>query len=100
MPVELSCQACMSVLRVPDFAQGRRVWCPKCRAVVRVPAADGAVVVEAVKERIAERPSAPAAPARTESRQVERSALRHRIRDKAPATHEVVEEVEVVEDLD
>ncbi|HEX4608808.1 MAG TPA: hypothetical protein VH092_11445 [Urbifossiella sp.] len=48
MPIPVVCDTCQTRLNAPDAAAGRKVKCPKCQAVIPVPAAAG--------------PPAPAAP--------------------------------------
>src|SRR5207248_8571813 len=77
---------------------GRRVLCPKCRAVVRVPAPEGLGRPEDVAQRFTERPPAVAARRRAEPHEVERSTRHDGIREKPRPHHQVVEEV--AEELD
>ncbi len=37
MPIAIRCTGCKQRLRVPDKAAGRRVKCPKCQTVLRIP---------------------------------------------------------------
>jgi hypothetical protein len=41
MAVEVNCAACGGKFRVPDTAAGKRIKCPKCKAPIDVPAAEG-----------------------------------------------------------
>ncbi len=38
MPIRFHCQDCQAKIKVPDGAEGRKVKCPRCGAVHRVPA--------------------------------------------------------------
>lgn len=38
MPIDIVCSGCQRKLRVPDRVAGKRIKCPKCEAVVAVPA--------------------------------------------------------------
>ncbi len=39
MPLHVTCSGCQATLAAPDSAAGKAVRCPKCRAVIAVPAA-------------------------------------------------------------
>lgn len=41
MPLQVTCSGCQATLAAPDTAAGKAVRCPKCQAVVRVPAPAG-----------------------------------------------------------
>jgi len=41
MPIEVTCTGCERRLRVPDKVAGKRIKCPKCEAVLRVPEGSG-----------------------------------------------------------
>jgi hypothetical protein len=43
MPIEFRCTQCGQMLRVPDDSSGKAARCPKCQALMTVPAAEGAV---------------------------------------------------------
>lgn len=45
MPIRFRCDDCSARMKVPDGSQGRRVKCPKCGIVQRVPAETAAVPV-------------------------------------------------------
>ena len=58
MPITVSCSECGTNLKAPDNAAGRKVKCPKCSAVIAVPA-------DAVEDNISSAPpsrTSPAAP--------------------------------------
>lgn len=40
MPIEFSCTKCPAKFRVPDVMAGKKVRCPKCQAIERVPGGD------------------------------------------------------------
>jgi len=41
MPIRFHCFSCDARVKVPDGSEGKRMKCPRCGAVQRVPAADG-----------------------------------------------------------
>lgn len=41
MPIEVTCDSCRRRLRVKDETAGRRIKCPQCEAVIRVPDGSG-----------------------------------------------------------
>src|SRR5262245_42415572 len=43
MPIEFRCSQCNQLLRVPDDSAGKHARCPKCQALMMVPAAVGNV---------------------------------------------------------
>lgn len=59
MPIQVLCTGCSVKLAVPDSAAGKHVRCPKCRAVLAVPAPEP----EGPKFEVVE-PERPAAPVR------------------------------------
>src|SRR3954452_167723 len=57
MPLTVVCSSCRSRLSVPDRVAGKKVKCPKCQAMVPVPAPEVLEEVEELEE-VAERPKA------------------------------------------
>ncbi len=41
MPISVTCPSCGSKIKAPDGLAGRRANCPKCKAPINVPAANG-----------------------------------------------------------
>ncbi|MCI0682968.1 MAG: hypothetical protein L0Y71_12770 [Gemmataceae bacterium] len=56
MPITVSCPSCGGTIKAPENLAGRKVKCPKCTAVMMLPAAAGGI------EAIQATPPAPAAP--------------------------------------
>lgn len=54
MPVQLTCPGCKSRLRIKDEFAGKKVKCPRCEALVRVPTQE-AVEVKPIDQRITPR---------------------------------------------
>jgi predicted Zn finger-like uncharacterized protein len=54
MPIQLLCPGCKSRLRIKDEFAGKKVKCPRCEALVRVPAG-GPVEVKPIDEGITPR---------------------------------------------
>ncbi len=40
MPIQVSCSGCQGVFRVPDKGAGKKIKCPKCEAIIQVPAGE------------------------------------------------------------
>jgi hypothetical protein len=43
MPISFSCESCGRSLRVRDELAGQEIYCPDCRSILTVPAANGAI---------------------------------------------------------
>src|SRR5687767_5683286 len=65
MPIEFRCSQCNQLLRVPDDAGGKSARCPKCQALMAVPAAGVAEV--ATGEAPGFPPEAALSPAQTDN---------------------------------
>src|SRR5262245_48507061 len=61
MPIEFDCPTCRTKIRTPDGTEGKAARCPKCSAVVTVPAASAHVTAE-LSPAPAFSPSLPASP--------------------------------------
>lgn len=69
MPFSLTCKGCKSTLKAPDELAGKKVKCPKCKTLVKVPLEQDEDDDEPVEvmpdERVRQAPPRKAAPARS-----------------------------------
>jgi phage FluMu protein Com len=62
MPIEFRCSQCNQLLRVPDDSAGKSARCPKCQALMTVPAAADANLPFALVQPLAGSPPPPKPP--------------------------------------
>src|ERR1700736_5830482 len=84
MPIDVQCSGCSTMLRAPDTAAGKKVKCPKCEAVIAVPAAaDNGLAVSSAPpppEPMAMAKAAPA-PSRRREEEDDRPSRRRRFEE-------------------
>ncbi len=62
MPIAIQCTDCKQRLRVPDKLAGKRVKCPKCQAILRIPKLDEQQDADDVEQRVQQQPAEPPPP--------------------------------------
>lgn len=73
MPITVSCSECGTTLKAPDNAAGRKVKCPKCSAVIAVPAEAAEQISSEPPARTRPAPPPPARSSRDDDRGPRRS---------------------------